>query len=74
MARQTQPTAPTTPKAPPPPAPAGRQTGYTTAPQSGLSEEAIRQRAYQKWEAAGRPEGNDMKFWLEAERELRGGK
>lgn len=30
----------------------------------------IRLRAYQKWEAAGRPNGDDIAFWLQAEREL----
>jgi hypothetical protein len=30
----------------------------------------IRQRAYQKWLAAGQPEGNGTRFWLEAEQEL----
>jgi hypothetical protein len=33
-------------------------------------EEAIRARAYQLWEAAGRPDGEGVEFWLEAEREL----
>jgi hypothetical protein len=36
-----------------------------------VSEEDIRLRAYLKWEAAGRPEGDDLSFWLEAEQELR---
>jgi hypothetical protein len=35
-----------------------------------LSQQEIRVRAYQKWEAAGKPRGNDLKFWLEAEQEL----
>jgi len=34
------------------------------------SEEDIRLRAYQKWEAAGRPGGDGMRFWLQAEQEL----
>jgi hypothetical protein len=34
-------------------------------------EEATRVRAYQKWEQAGRPEGDGVPFWLEAESELR---
>jgi hypothetical protein len=37
-----------------------------------VSEEQIRLRAYQKWEAANRPPGDGQIFWLEAERELRG--
>jgi CBS-domain-containing membrane protein len=36
----------------------------------GLSEQAIRLCAYQKWEGAGKPDGDAVKFWLEAEREL----
>jgi hypothetical protein len=34
------------------------------------SEENIRLLAYRKWEAAGRPIGDGLFFWLEAEREL----
>jgi hypothetical protein len=36
-----------------------------------LSEDDIRARAYQKWEAAGCPNGDDPGFWYEAEQELR---
>jgi hypothetical protein len=36
------------------------------------TEEEVRRRAYQKWEAAGRPDGDGIQFWLEAEQELRG--
>ena len=36
--------------------------------------EDIRLRAYMKWMAAGRPEGDGVKFWLEAEQELLRGK
>ena len=39
-----------------------------------VSEQTIRVRAYQKWEAAGRPEGDGVRLWLEAERELLQGK
>jgi hypothetical protein len=35
-----------------------------------LSPQDIGERAYQKWEAAGKPIGKDLKFWLEAQREL----
>jgi hypothetical protein len=31
----------------------------------------IRIRAHQLWELAGRPDGKDDEFWLEAERELK---
>jgi hypothetical protein len=38
------------------------------------SEEAIRHRAYLRWDAAGRPGGDGVKFWLQAENELLHGK
>jgi hypothetical protein len=34
------------------------------------SMEAIRHHAYGKWETAGKPEGDGIAFWLEAEKEL----
>lgn len=34
------------------------------------SQEAVRVRAYKKWEAAGKPKGDGVNFWLEAEREV----
>jgi hypothetical protein len=36
------------------------------------SEEAIRDRAYALWMEAGSPEGEDQRFWHEAERQLSG--
>jgi len=33
-------------------------------------EEQIRQRAHELWELEGRPEGREMDFWLQAEREI----
>ena len=38
------------------------------------SEEAIRHHAYLKWLVAGKPEGNGVNFWLEAEQEHMQGK
>jgi hypothetical protein len=35
-----------------------------------LNENAIRERAQWLWHQAGSPEGQDMDFWLQAEREL----
>lgn len=35
-----------------------------------LFDEAIRMCAYRKWEAAGRPSGDGVRFWLDAEKEL----
>lgn len=34
------------------------------------TEDSIRTRAHQLWELAGKPEGQQEKFWHEAEREL----
>ncbi len=39
-----------------------------------VTEEAVQVRAYQKWESAGKPAGDGVRFWLEAERELLQGK
>jgi hypothetical protein len=35
-----------------------------------VPEEEVRMLAYYKWEDAGKPEGADVWFWLEAERDL----
>jgi hypothetical protein len=35
------------------------------------SPDDIRSRAYAKWVEAGRPPGDGVQYWLEAERELR---
>ncbi len=35
-----------------------------------VSAEDIRLCAYRKWESAGRPTGDGLQFWLEAEQEL----
>jgi hypothetical protein len=35
-----------------------------------VSVEAIRLCAYRKWESAGKPTGDGIQFWLEAEQEL----
>jgi hypothetical protein len=39
-------------------------------PPRAVGDEAIRDLAHRKWEAAGRPAGDGLDFWLEAEREL----
>ena len=39
-------------------------------PSCNAGDEAIRELAHRKWEAAGRPAGDGLDFWLEAEREL----
>ncbi len=60
-------------------------TGPTTATQTAssadkdhnaqlVSVEDIRLCAYRKWESAGKPTGNGIQFWLEAEQELVQGK
>jgi hypothetical protein len=35
-----------------------------------VTEEQVRLHAYLKWEAAGKPPGDGVNFWLEAKREL----
>ena len=35
-----------------------------------IDQEKIRDRAYQLWDRAGQPEGQDQQFWFDAEREL----
>lgn len=37
---------------------------------TGVCEQSVRELAYQKWEEAGRPEGDGVQFWLDAEKEL----
>jgi len=51
---------------------ASASSGRADRAQSGKSipEDAIRIRAHQKWEAAGKPNGEDLRFWLEAQREI----
>jgi hypothetical protein len=57
-----------------PPPVANRSVENRVFPQAKrVSDEAVRQRAYQKWEAAGKPKGADMRFWLEAKKELYNG-
>jgi hypothetical protein len=36
-----------------------------------INTEDIRARAHQLWEEAGKPEGKEDYFWLEAERQLK---
>ena len=35
-------------------------------------EEQIRRRAHELWKQEGKPEGREMDFWLQAEREIAG--
>jgi hypothetical protein len=52
-------------------APARKTTAPKSArPAKGALEERIKQRAYELWEAAGRPHGQDAEHWARAEREL----
>ena len=65
-----------------PPDPAGPATTTQTAVAPGdkdhkaplASADDIRHRAYRKWESAGKPTGDGISFWLEAEQELLQGK
>jgi hypothetical protein len=62
------------PKATASPAPERRREEELPAPtpptRQELSADAIRLRAYLKWEAAGMPPGDGLHFWLDAEKEL----
>lgn len=44
-------------------------TGCDSQPRQQC-EAKVRERAYLKWEAAGRPAGDGVQFWLQAEDEL----
>lgn len=46
-----------------------RQKRQTIGARRRTKEECIRERAYDKWEQAGRPEGMSERFWQDAERE-----
>jgi hypothetical protein len=35
------------------------------------TDQRIRTRAWQLWDQAGRPQGRDHEFWLQAEKEIR---
>lgn len=64
VAQSTLVKPPNEPKAAQIPAPDGQEKT------KWVSQEMIRLRAYQKWEAAGKPKGDGVLFWLEAEKEL----
>jgi hypothetical protein len=49
----------------------GRPISPATPDRQPVSVDEIRLRAYLRWEAAGRPPGDGVRFWLYAERELR---
>ena len=67
---------------PAPSGPTGRKAATPTAVAPGdqghngrlVSADDIRLRAYRKWESAGKPTGDGVQFWLEAEQELMQGK
>lgn len=65
LAQSTPVTPPSQPTAVRGPSPDGQVPTATS-----VCEEAIRLRAFQKWEAAGKPQGNGVQFWLEAEQQL----
>lgn len=54
------------------PTPTSAERGNAAAeePHELVSTEEIRLCAYRKWERAGRPTGDGVRFWLEAEHEL----
>ncbi|HVS52715.1 MAG TPA: DUF2934 domain-containing protein [Opitutaceae bacterium] len=50
-------------------------TDSSLSSSNSASADAISRRAYELWEQEGRPDGNDLRHWLQAEQELgeRGG-
>lgn len=42
----------------------------TSTSSSSVSADAISRRAYEIWENEGKPEGGDLRHWLQAEQEL----
>jgi hypothetical protein len=75
MARKS-PSTPSTPRElPARPASRSRALGVPPPVPNGVSDrpadDDIRILAYQKWEAAGCPDGEGERFWLAAEQELR---
>jgi Protein of unknown function (DUF2934) len=50
--------------------PAEASLNPRTPGRTGPTEEVIRARAYSLWEQAGCPDGDGVRFWLEAEKEL----
>jgi hypothetical protein len=49
---------------------AAKPTAAPTVAKPSPKDEAIRMCAYRKWEAAGRPSSDGVRFWLDAEKEL----
>jgi hypothetical protein len=45
-------------------------TDSSISSSNGASADAISRRAYEIWEREGRPEGCDLRHWLQAEQEL----
>jgi hypothetical protein len=45
----------------------------TDSTNSTAAADVISRRAYELWEQEGRPEGSDLRHWLQAERELGAG-
>jgi hypothetical protein len=56
-------------------APAPRTAARTASAKGSArpSSDEIAKRAFEIWEASGRPPGRDVENWLQAEAELRGG-
>ncbi len=46
------------------------QEDHNLTPNTNVTEDEIRRRAFALWEQRGRPEGHDAEFWTQAEREL----
>ena len=60
------------PAAKPAAKPAARKPETKKSESPAPTYQMINRRAYEIWEAKGRPEGTDAENWAQAERELRG--
>ncbi len=48
-------------------------TSPRSSTDTSAAAETISRRAYELWEQEGRPDGSDLRHWLQAEQELSGG-
>lgn len=50
------------------------QSSIDTSTSSVQGSDAVSRRAYELWEKEGRPDGSDLRHWLQAEQELGSGR
>jgi hypothetical protein len=50
--------------------PHGKKKRSNAMDNRGVVEQMVRERAYELWQEAGRPDGRDVEFWEEARRQV----